>query len=395
MSDTPSQADLSATAAGILQDLVRIPSVNPGLSPGGAGEAAMAAHIGSLMRGWGLEVAEREFAPGRFNAVGILRGTGGGRTLLFNGHMDTVGVEGMAEPFAGRIGDGRLYGRGAIDMKGALAATLAATEAVVRRGRPRRGDVVFTYVGDEEHLSLGTEAVVADIHDGCLPRPDGAINTEATGVMLGIGHKGYAWIEIETAGAAAHGSRPDLGVDAIVHMGRVLQEIAAWQESLASGPRHPLLGTGSVHASLIRGGREWSTYPESCRLSLERRTVPPETAEDVCREVAALLERAAGTDGGFAATRRLAFIRNPWQADLQSDVVLALGESMQAVTGEPVRTMTQTAWLDASLLSEAGIPTAVLGPAGEGLHALEEWVDVGSLGACAAIYTDVIERFCR
>lgn len=241
-------------ATQILQDLVRINSVNPNLVPGAAGEAAIAKYLCDLMQSWGLEVIDQELAPGRHNAIGILRGRGGGRTLLFNGYMDTVSVEGMSEPFSGDMRDGKLYGRGAFDMKGSLAATLAATHAIGRGdpgGRSLRGDVIFTYVADEEYASIGTEAVVADIKHGKLPRPDAAINTEPTNLKMGIGHKGFAWIEIEMHGVAAHGSRPDLGVDAIAQMGKVLVEIAGLQQRLSVGARHALLGSGEgAHAAV-------------------------------------------------------------------------------------------------------------------------------------------------
>ncbi len=386
---------LCEAATGFLQELVRIPSVNPGLVPGGAGEAAIARHICALMAAWGLNVEDREFAPGRHNAIGILRGSGGGRTLLFNGHIDTVGVDGMADPYSGPIREGKLYGRGAIDMKASLAATLAATQAIVQSGNNLRGDVVFTYVGDEEHISLGTESVVADIAAGRLPRPAGAINTEATGVRVGIGHRGYAWIEIEAHGKAAHGSRPDLGVDAIAHMGRVLLGVERLQKRLSEGRRHALLGTGSVHASLIQGGRELSTYPDTCKLSVERRTVPPQSAADVAGEFSSLLRELAQDDPQFSATSRVTFVRNPWEADPASEIVQLLGRSISEVTAKPAESMVHMGWLDSSLLGEAGIPTVVLGPTGEGLHAEEEWVDLASTGTCAQIYAHVIQAFCQ
>ncbi len=392
---TPVDRDVIRDAAAkILQELVRTPSVNPDLAPGGPGEAEIARTICGWMQSWGLEVHDREVAPGRRNAIGILRGTGGGRILLFNGHTDTVGVEGMAHPYSGEIREGKLYGRGAIDMKGSLAATLAATQALTQSQARLRGDVVFTYVADEEYASVGTEGIVADIRQGRLPRPDAAINTEPTGLKMGIGHKGFVWVEIETLGKAAHGSRPDLGVDAIAHMGKVLVEIDRLQKELAGGRRHPLLGAGSVHASVIQGGRELSSYPDSCKLHIERRTVPPESERDVANEIGLILEGLTRSDATFRATSRVTFARSPWQADLQSDIVQALAQSIQSVTGGAAEMMTQTAWLDAALLGDAGIPTVVFGPTGEGLHSAVEWIDLASLGACAQVVVDVIERFC-
>jgi acetylornithine deacetylase len=378
----------------ILHDLVRINSINPDLVPGAPGESECARYIVSLMQSWGLEVINRELAPGRHNAIGILRGSGGGRTLLFNGHMDTVSVAGMHEPFSGAVRDGRLYGRGSLDMKGSLAATLAAAHALVESGRRLRGDVVFTYVADEEYASIGTEGIVADIHAGRLPRPSAAINTEPTDQKLGIGHKGFAWAEIETLGVAAHGSRPDLGVDAIAQMGKVLVEISRLQARLSAGERHPLLGAGSVHASLIQGGRELSSYPDRCRLQIERRTVPPESGEAVAGELGGILERLARDDAAFQATSRVRFVRNPWQADLKSEIVETLRGTVARVMAGPAETMTQSAWLDSALLGDAGIPTIVFGPGGQGLHSEVEWVSCDSLVMCANVYADVIEQFC-
>ena len=382
------------TATRILQELVRIPSVNPDLVPGAPGEAEIARYICELMQSWGLEVIHREVATGRYNAIGILRGMGGGRTLLFNGHTDTVGVEGMAQPYSGDIREGKLYGRGAIDMKGSLAAMLAAAQSLARSKKRLRGSVIFTYVADEEYASIGSEGIVADIRQGRLPHPDAAINTEPSGLKIGMGHKGFAWIEIETRGKAAHGSRPDLGIDAITQMGKVLVEIDRLQKNLTEGRQHPLLGSGSIHASLIQGGRELSTYPDHCKLQIERRTVPPESEQDVANEIGLILEGLRRADSTFQATSRVTFARNPWQADVQSDVSRALAQSVQNVTGREAETMTFTAWLDSALLGDAGIPTVVFGPTGEGLHALVEWIDVSSLEVCAQVYLDMIERFC-
>ena len=385
---------LRETATSILQDLVRIPSVNPDLASHGHGEQAIAQYICDLMKSWHLDIINQELKPGRHNAIGILRGAGGGQTLLFNGHTDTVSVAGMAEPLSGDVREGKLYGRGAFDMKGSLAATLAATQAIVQSGKKLRGDVIFTYVADEEYLSIGTEAVVTAIKSRKIPRPAAAINTEPTDCKLGIGHKGFAWIDIETQGIAAHGSRPDLGVDAIAQMGKVLVELQKLQTKLSKGKQHDLLGAGSIHASLINGGRELSSYPDACKLQVERRTVPPESRRKLDGEIARIIEKLARADATFKATHKVTFVRNPWRADLQSEIVKLMGEVVQTVTGNPAETMTQTGWLDSALLGDARIPTIVFGPSGAGAHAVEEWVDVESLGVCAQVYKEVMEQFC-
>ena len=381
-------------ATTVLQDLVRIPSVNPDLVPDADGEAKIANYIADTLDGWGLEVQVREIAEGRLNVIATLEGAGAGRTLLFNGHMDTVGVEGMAEPYSGEVRDGRLYGRGAIDMKGSLAATMAATKNLIDSGITLRGSVIFTYVADEEYASIGTSAIADDIRQGRLRRPDGAVNTEATGLRVGIGHKGFTWLEVVTEGKAAHGSRPDLGVDAIAQMGKLLVEVDRLQEQLAAGDQHSLLGAGSVHASLVNGGREMSSYPARCTLRLERRTVPSESADSVAEEIEEIISRLSTEDPAFHASSRVMLVRNPWQADPRSQIVKTTAAAIEAVTGAPSATMTQTGWLDSALLGDVGIPTVICGPSGEGLHSEVESIDVTSLGTCTEIYAEIIRRFC-
>ena len=268
----------------LLSDLVAIDSTNPVLVPGGAGEAEIARYIADWLEKAGLEVELVETAPGRPNVVGIARGTGGGRSLILNGHMDTVGTGDMQRAHTPAEKDGRLYGRGAYDMKGGLAACmLAAAEA---RKLGLRGDVILQAVVDEEYASIGTQALAPKY------KADGAIVAEFTELRMILAHKGFVWLEVETIGKAAHGSRPDLGVDAIVKMGRVLAALENLDNTLRLKPVHPLLWSGSVHASLIKGGRELSSYPEQCILSVERRTIPGETPRTAKEELAGIVRRA-------------------------------------------------------------------------------------------------------
>jgi acetylornithine deacetylase len=155
-----------------------------------------------------------------------------------------------------------------------------------------------------------------------------------------------------------------------------------------------LLGAGSVHASLISGGRELSSYPDACKLQIERRTVPPESGQDVANEMGAMLERLTVADPSFQASSKVTFVRNPWQAPLASDIVGVVRQAAAVALGRPAETMTQTGWLDSALLGDAGIPTIVFGPSGAGAHAAEEWVDVASLGVCTQVYADTILSFC-
>ncbi|HET9920604.1 MAG TPA: M20/M25/M40 family metallo-hydrolase, partial [Ktedonobacteraceae bacterium] len=250
----------------LLRQLVAIDSINPDLVPGGAGEGEIARFVANWLEQAGLEVTIEEAAPQRPNVIAVARGSGGGRSLLLNAHMDTVGVAGMERPHEPYIEENRLYGRGAYDMKGGLAAILVAGAAA--KQRDLRGDVIVTAVCDEEYASIGTASVVKNW------RADAAIVTEPTELDICVAHKGFCWLDIETTGVAAHGSLPELGVDAIAKMGKVLVALEALDRSLRAAPSHPLLGSGSLHASLIAGGQELSSYPERCLLNVERRTVP-------------------------------------------------------------------------------------------------------------------------
>lgn len=371
----------------ILSDLVRIESVNPGLVSGGSGEAAIARHVATFLRSAGLETHLQEVSPGRFNALGILHGNGGGRSLMLNGHLDTVGVEGMEDPFSARVENGRLYGRGAQDMKGGLATAMAAV-GTLARGPRLKGDVVLAAVADEENQSLGTRALLQEV------RSDAAIVMEPTGLEVATAHKGFAWAEVETLGRAAHGSRPQEGVDAIVFMGRVLGGIERLQDRLASGPQHPLLGSGSIHASQIAGGQELSSYPARCRLSVERRLVPGEDAATLETELNSIVRRLGRQDPHFRAQITVGYSANPLETPRESPLVARLAASVARVTGRAAVLGVQAFWTDAALLSEAGIPSVLFGPGGEGLHSAVEYVRIDDVVICARALVECARDFC-
>lgn len=244
-----STTDLLDSTTGLLLRMVAIDSVNPSLVSGGAGEREIAAYVADWAGKAGLEVEVLEATAGRPSVVVRARGTGGGRSLLLCGHYDTVTVEGMRDPGTRVEGD-RVYGRGAYDMKAGLAAALIACREAAGRGLA--GDVIVAAVADEEHASLGVQEVLATV------RADAAIVTEPTELELVVAHRGFVWSEVEVTGRAAHGSRAHLGVDAIVKTGPILTALGALDAELGA-LRHSLLGRGSVHASVIRGGEELST----------------------------------------------------------------------------------------------------------------------------------------
>lgn len=349
--------------------LVAIESVNPALVPGGAGEREIALSVAEWCAEHGLEV--ELLGNERPSVIAAKRGSGGGRALLLNGHLDTVGVAGMEAPFEPRVADGRLYGRGAYDMKGALAAMLLA----VTEAEGLRGDVIATLVADEELASTGTEAVVERV------QADAAMVVEPTDLRVAIAHRGFVGFELETAGIAAHGSRPDLGIDAIAKMGPVLVALTELDEQLQKGPRHPLVGPASLHTSLINGGQELSSFPASCVLMGERRTIPGETVEQVEKELRTIAR---------GAELRLIASREPFTAEQGHPFVELVRRAAGAdeYAGAPF-------WTDAALIAGAGIPTVLFGPAGEGAHAAVEWVDLASLDRVRQVILRVAAEWCR
>lgn len=367
----------------LLRDLVAVDSVNPGLVPGGAGETQIAELIATRLRASKLDVEVREAAPGRPNVIATIEGRRPGPSLMLCGHTDTVGVEGMDAPFDPVVRDGRLYGRGAQDMKAGLAAMLSAAVTIAECGAPEAGRVIIAAVADEEYLSAGADALVAHC------KADAAIVCEPTDLVVGVGHKGWAWVEITTHGRAAHGSRADDGRDAIAMMGRVLVALEDLDRLFVRQPRHPLLGRASLHASLIEGGRELSTYPDRCTLKIERRTVTGEPAEIALQEVEAILGRLRAEDPDFNATARRIFERPAYatpDGHPLPDLILDAAKTSKGA---------MTFWTDAAILGDAGIPSVVFGPGGAGLHGIEEFAWIDQTLACRDALVDVAARFCK
>ena len=371
-----------------LARLVQINSVNPALVPGAAGEREIAAFIAASLHGCGLESEIFEPEPGRTSVVGRLAGTGGGRSLMLNAHCDTVGVEGMAEPFSGAIRGGRLYGRGAYDMKGSLAACMAAAKALRDSGARLRGDVVVAAVADEEYGSLGTRDLIGRV------KVDAAIVTEPTALETCLAHKGYMWIEVKVAGRAAHGSKFELGIDANLKMGAFLHELARLERELRERPAHRLVGPPSLHAALLSGGTGLSTYAAEATVQIERRTIPGETEAQAVAEIQAAVDCVEANDPDFRATVRPFFAREPFEVAEDAAIVKAVDRAATKVRGVAPKHIGDTPWMDAALLAAAGVETVVFGAAGAGAHAAEEWVEVESVVKLAEILAEAAVEYC-
>lgn len=372
-----------------LQELVRINSINPCLVPGAPGEGPIADYLAAALAGLGMAVDHVEPEPGRVSVVGRLRGSRPGRTLMLNAHVDTVAVDGMADPFSGDQRDGRVYGRGAFDMKGGLAAMLGAAKALADAGCPHAGELLVAGVADEEYASLGTASLIGRY------AVDGAIVTEPTALDLCLAHKGFIWIQVITRGRAAHGSRFDLGIDANMHMGRVLSDLDRLERDLRERPPHPLVGPPSLHAATITGGTGLSTYADACTLQIERRTIPGERTEKVLEEIEDILHRQTGRDPSFDAEMRVLLVRDPFEVAPEASIVRAASDAVRAVRGHEPAFTGQTPWMDAALLAASGIETVVLGASGAGAHAAEEYADVRSVVDLARCLVGAALAYCE
>lgn len=355
-------------ARALARALVQLDSRNPTLSAGAPGERVCAAFLRDVLHAWGFHTDLQDASPGRPNLVARIGSPRAGRSLMFNGHLDVVGIEGMVHPpFAAEERDGRLYGRGAADMKGGIAAMCAAAWRAAQAGT--RGEIIVAAVADEEYESLGTRALLAR---GI--RADGAIVAEPTGLAIMPAHRGFQWIEVVITGRAAHGSRWDLGVDAIRHAGLLLAELDRIDADVLPLVTHPLLGRASLHASLIEGGIGMSTYPDRCVLTLERRTIPGETTEQVMAEVERACATVQSRRPAFHSEMRLILSQQPSDVSVSAPLVRELAHALEG-HGESVRIEGMPAWTDAALLNEAGIPAICFGPGDIGLaHAAEEFV---------------------
>jgi acetylornithine deacetylase len=368
----------------VLRDLVAINSVNPTLVAGAPGEAAIADFVASEMRRSGLDVVVESVVAGRPNVVGVIEGRSKGRTLMFCGHTDTVGVAGMTEPFAPVERDGRLYGRGAQDMKGGVAAMMSAAAVVAARGGLASGRLIVAAVVDEEHSSIGADALVKRW------TADAAIVTEPTDLAIAVGHKGFAWVGVTVEGKAAHGSRPAEGQDAILRLGRVLARLEALDRTLQARPPHPLVGTASLHASIIAGGRELSSYPDRATLQMERRILPHEPESTAVEEVQAILDAIGREDATFRGTAEALFSRPAYEVPTHHELPRALAAAV-AQAGATPRITGASFWTDAAVLGHAGIPSILFGPGGAGLHSIEEYVNVADVMTCRDALVELVK----
>lgn len=377
-------------ARALTETLVRIDSRNPTLVPGAPGESACAHVLAEVLGGWGFRLEWQDVRDGRSNLLARI-GTpeAGAPTLMFNGHLDVVGVDGMAHaPFASIIEGDLLYGRGSCDMKAGVAAMSVAAWQAAQRGL--RGEIIVAAVIDEEFESLGTRAM---LERGT--RADVAVVTEPTRLAICPAHRGFVWLEFTFTGRAAHGSRYDIGIDAIHHAATVLTALERLQATVLPFRTHPLLGRASLHASTIAGGVGWSTYPDHCTLRVERRTVPGETTASVRREVDELLSELRSADAQLQVSVRIDTAQGPSDVAVDTPLVQRLAAACTAVRGSAPAVEGLSAWTDAALLNDAGIPAVCFGPGDIALaHAATEYVPLSDIDAATAVLTAFALDWC-
>ncbi|KAL5339957.1 tryptophan synthase beta subunit-like PLP-dependent enzyme [Aspergillus crustosus] len=392
--DYPIPFDVSPdNAIDLTSTLTKINSSNPTLSlADGAGESQISDYLQSWFAHRGIKSQRIETVAGRPSVIGVLKGTGGGKSLMFNGHIDTVSLASYEnDPLSGTVDtrDGKevILGRGSLDMKGGLATALAAISSIQANGSRLRGDVIIAAVSDEEDASQGTRDIIAAGWTA-----DAAIIPEPTSEIIAHTHKGFVWVEVDILGVAAHGSNHVDGVDAILHAGWFLRGLEEYQALL---PVDDVLGSGTLHCGLIQGGEEASSYPAKCTVTIEFRTVPGQTEEVILADLQEILEDIQKNRPKFSfASPRATLTRPAHKIDAGHPLIDLIAESMIATGSSKPKVQSVPFWCDAALLSEASIPTVVFGPSGHGLHGKEEWVEVESLERLQGAFTRLVREFC-
>ena len=362
-----------------LQKLVQINSVNPSLEESGGGEKEISKCIGDILDQLGITYEVDEIEPGRMNVTAKIPGSGNGKSLILNAHTDTVGVAGMDDPFSGTIKDSKLYGRGSYDMKGSIAAILGTAKKIVDEKIDMEGDLILSFVADEEYESMGAKRFVEKYN------ADACIVTEPTDLQICLAHRGFGVFKIVTEGKTAHGGNHHLGVDANSKMGLFLSEIDALSKQLPNQKKHKLCGSASVHVPLVKGGNSLFIYANECIAEVERRTIPGETEEAVIQELNQIIKKILSADTDFKATVQTVLWREPYEIDQSKQIVTDLKNASEKVLGEFTGYTGHTWWEDSAIFGESGIETVIIGPRGGGIHESVEWVELDSVADLSEI----------
>ncbi|SFR92740.1 acetylornithine deacetylase [Microbacterium sp. cf046] len=388
------RSDPASEVLELTRGLVAIDSVSPSLAPGAPGEAAIAAFAADRLdaAGFAVRCVTPAADPRRVSVIAVRDGPRQGATVVLNGHLDTVGVEGMDDPFTARAEDDRLSGRGTSDMKGGVAGIIVAAGLLAAAGAP--GRIIVTLVADEEDASLGAVAVIDDLI-GEATRMDACLIAEPTWLDLAVAHRGYGVAVVEMEGRAAHSSQPGEGIDALKPLGDLLVAVAGRDHELHGVPEHPLLAHGSLMTTVARGGTAAFTIAAHAEAVIERRTLPGESPTAAYDDVRALVDAVVAGAPGVRAHVRPKIARDAWEMDAAGPAA-ALAEALAAslaATGAPPRRVGAPYWMESALWQAAGVPTVVCGPAGGGLHAVDEWVDLTQLRRFPVALADAVGKF--
>lgn len=373
----------------VVSDMVRIESVTPWLIPTGSGESAVAQFIANWLKDTGAEIEIADVEPGRPNVLARLRGTGGGPTLCLNAHSDTVGFANWPDKALQPWLDGdRLYGLGAADDKSGCAAGMLVLRSLARSGVKLRGDLLVACVADEEGISIGSEHLA---RQGSI---DAAIVIEPQPIEdLVVEHQGFGWIDIITHGVAAHGSAPDTGVDAIVHLAEVITRLHRLDREVFEAHPSAMNGMTVFHTGTIAGGTDYATYPNRATLGIEIGTQPGEHLSDRVADIEAIFAEIAATEPGFRGEVVVRLDRDPFLAQGHERLQAAVGPAMERVLGRPPRITGMNAWADAALMQAAGIPTLLIGATGGNYHAPDEWVSIRDMVNLCSILEHAVTSF--
>ena len=387
---------MSFDPAEILCELVAIPSVNPmGRDDGspGLGESRLTDYLHRLLAGLGLRAWRQTIAPGRDNLLARLDGPtppeNGGGLVLLDAHQDTVPVDGMTiDPWSPVVRDGRLYGRGACDTKGGMAAMIAAVARLAAERPPGMPSLLLACTVDEEYQFAGARAIVSawpGQEAGLSRLPDASLVAEPTGLDVIVAHKGIIRWRCHAHGRAAHSSRPNQGDNAIYRMARAVGAIERYgQEVLAAGPAHLLCGPGTLNVGTIRGGSSINIVPERCGVEIEVRVPPGADPHQARGDLIEYLQRQLASDPPLEHDEP--YMEGPALSDRANpDLAERLASIVRGLRGQCLRRGVPYA-TNAAFYASLGIPSVVFGPGGiEQAHTAEEWVPLDQLDQAAEV----------
>lgn len=376
----------------LTQDLIRIPSAVKGIDEGD--ELEIANFVARRLENSGFEVKLQEPRQGRPNVIGMLKGSGGGYNLMLNGHLDTVETTGMTvDALSGRIEEGKIYGRGSVDMKGALAAFLLIGENVKRLGLELKGNLIISGCMDEEGRAIGSQFMAKS-----LIGIDSAIVGEATGMKIGVAHKGLTFITLRTYGKATHGSSPQHGINAIMAMSRVLNALDMELPTTFDKKSNAVLGSPNYNVGLIRGGYRANVVPDLCEAEIDRRMIPGETIQSVLEEIEDILDKLRVKDPSLKVEAdALDWVKAfPMNVSKDEPIVQSISKSLKTIGMKPEITKLSY-WTDASsFVNLANIPTVVFGPGDiRQAHSATEHIEVDELLTYARTMALTVHDYCN